>query len=61
MKILRNVARCRKCDTILESMHVHDWVSCECGNFVDGGREYLRRGGAPEDIEEMSVYEEKKG
>lgn len=43
---------------LLTSRYVHEWVECLCGNFVDGGREYLRRGGRVEDLEEMSEFEE---
>lgn len=44
-KLTRNAAKCLLCDTVIESKHVHDCVSCKCGNlFVDGGLEYLRRG-----------------
>lgn len=43
--ILSNAAKCLKCDTVVESKHVHDFVRCPCGNvFVDGGLDYLRRG-----------------
>ena len=59
-KIVRNRIRCKKCDTILESKHRHDFVSCDCGTFTDGGTEYLRRGwagGEYEDaIEELDEY-----
>jgi len=45
-KITRNAALCMKCDTLIESKHVHDFVSCKCGAIaVDGGHEYLRRVG----------------
>jgi hypothetical protein len=57
-KILRNAARCKKCNTIIESKSVHDFVVCKCGAiFVDGGHEYLRRGGILEEIEELSKVE----
>ncbi len=53
--ILTNKARCCKCGDAIESKHVHDFVACKCGAiFVDGGKDYLRRGGEPEDIEELS-------
>jgi hypothetical protein len=55
MTITRNAARCRKCDTVIESRSVHDFVSCKCGAiFVDGGLDYLRVGGNPEDFESLS-------
>lgn len=48
--------------TIIESKHVHDFVGYEDANgytyYVDGGKEYLKRGytpGAPP-AEELSVY-----
>jgi hypothetical protein len=47
MKIIHNRVRCKKCLTVLESKHRHDFVSCPCGVFVDGGHEYLR-GGYPD-------------
>ena len=56
--ITKNSARCKKCDTVLTSTHRHDWVACECGNFVDGGLDYLRRGGDPKDMEDLSTYAE---
>ena len=44
-KILKNTAQCGECGDIIESRHRHDFVSCTCGSlFVDGGRDYLRRG-----------------
>jgi len=53
--ITRNRARCRKCDTIIESFSVHDFKYCKCrAIFVDGGREYARRGGELENCEELS-------
>ncbi len=40
-----NKCRCKKCNDVIESKHVHDFVSCSCGGiFTDGGREYIRRG-----------------
>jgi hypothetical protein len=42
--ILRNAVRCKKCNTVLESKSVHNFVQCPCGVFVDGGLEYLRGG-----------------
>ena len=57
--ILKNKAQCRKCDDIIESKHRHDFVRCKCGAiFVDGGRDYLRRGGERIDIIELSETDE---
>src|SRR5690606_41550089 len=42
-----------------ESTHVHHYAPCECGRVAaDGGREYLRRRGHPDDFDELSEYEE---
>ena len=50
--IVRNAARCRRCETVIESRHRHDFVWCKCGAiFVDGGTDYLRAGGNPADFE----------
>ena len=57
-KIVRNAARCRRCDTIVESRHVHDFAMCKCGAiFVDGGTCYARAGGNPEDFESLLEVE----
>jgi len=37
-------ALCLTCGYILISEHVHDFVSCDCGNFIDGGLDYTRMG-----------------
>ena len=43
----RSALHCLKCDNVIYSVHVHDFHNCPCGNvFVDGGRDYLRYGGA---------------
>lgn len=57
-KILVNKARCKKCGDVLESKTVHDYKKCSCGAIsVDGGLEYIRRGGDPDDCEELVEYE----
>lgn len=52
-RLTRNAIRCKSCNTIIESKHRHDFVSCPCGAvFVDGGLDYFRAGwpgGKPED------------
>jgi len=59
-KIKTNKARCKKCLDVIESRYRHDFVRCKCGAiFVDGGIDYLRRGGNPEDFEDLSVYYKK--
>ena len=60
--IVKNAAKCRTCGTVLESKTRHDWVSCPCGNFVDGGTAYLRRGFmTPDALEELSITTEDEG
>lgn len=40
----RNRAQCKKCKAVIESLHVHDFKTCDCGSIhVDGGPEYNRR------------------
>lgn len=54
-KIIRNQIMCRKCGDIIESEHRHDVKSCSCKSCsVDGGRDYLRRGGDREDWQELN-------
>ena len=54
-KIIRNAAQCRKCGDVIESKHRHDFKWCSCHSiFVDGGTDYIRRGGKLEDIIELS-------
>jgi hypothetical protein len=54
--IISNRGKCLLCGDIIESKHVHDYVTCKCGKFsVDGGRDYLRRSfGKMEEWEELS-------
>ena len=60
-KILVNKIQCKKCNDIIESKNVHDFKWCNCKSIaVDGGLEYLRRVGNPEDIIELSKFEIKK-
>lgn len=62
MVIIRNSAKCLTCGDEIESTFRHDFVSCTCGAiFVDGGKDYLRRGfrqGAQ--YEDTSITEEDK-
>ena len=61
-KITRNAIKCKVCGEVIESKHCHDWQCCKCfrdsggakGCFVDGGDSYLRRGGNPDEYEELS-------
>lgn len=56
-RITRNLIRCRKCNTIIESVHRHDFKWCPCGQtYVDGGKDYVRIGGALDSIEVLTEY-----
>ena len=58
--ILINRARCVKCNQVVESETRHHFASCRCGQmFVDGGTDYLRRGG--KFIEESWVESKESG
>ena len=51
-----NVVRCRKCGDSPRSFWRHDYKQCECGAVaVDGGSDYSRIIGNPEDYEKMIV------
>jgi hypothetical protein len=53
--IIENAAICNKCNDFIVSKTRHDFVECSCGAiFVDGGQEYLRRGGDHTNILDMS-------
>lgn len=44
MAIIRNSAKCLRCEDHIESKHRHDFVTCKCGAIsVDGGKEYFKR------------------
>lgn len=60
-KIARNRVKCKLCGDVIESKRRHDFVNCKCGEcFTDGGTSYIRRGGNPDDMIDMSEYEEDK-
>jgi hypothetical protein len=59
--ITRNAAQCVRCGDTIESKHRHDFQSCSCGAiFVDGGLEYVRSRGNPEDFRDLSSGETMK-
>ena len=61
-KLIRNVARCAKCNTVIESRYTHDFVWCECkAIFTDGGTHYIRRGGDLEALIDLSEFVEVEG
>jgi hypothetical protein len=44
--------RCLNCLDVIESMHRHDFHYCSCkAVFIDGGNDYTRIGGHPQDWE----------
>lgn len=53
--IKRNAFKCKKCGEVVESKTVHDLQTCKCGNFTNGGHEYVRRGGNIDDMEDISI------
>jgi len=59
-KILINKAQCLVCGDIVESRSRHDFRYCSCGAmFVDGGKEYLRRGAKNFSlVKELSEYQD---
>lgn len=58
IKIMVNKIRCKKCGDVIESKSVHDFKFCKCESVaVDGGYNYLRRLGEPENWEDLSEYE----
>jgi hypothetical protein len=65
-RITRNIIRCKLCNKLLESRDQHDFQSCKCGTFVDGGTAYLRCGWQSgktmdECIEFLTEYTDKGG
>lgn len=63
MRVLkRNAIRCLLCGDVVESKLVHDFQQCRCGAcFCDGGHEYVRIGGDPNNIELLLEYEDVPG
>ena len=56
-KLIRNSIKCKRCGDIIESKSRHNFVECSCGAcFVDGGLDYCRIGGDPENIELLTEY-----
>lgn len=52
MRLIRNAIRCRKCNEVIESKSVHHSALCSCKSVgIDGGLEYNRMMGEPEDYE----------
>lgn len=59
MAIIKNKAKCLKCGDIIESKHTHDFVWCKCESIaVDGGKDYLKRVGELDNMQELSEFTE---
>jgi hypothetical protein len=64
MNIQINKIQCNDCKEVIESTHRHHFVGCRCYNesagldgvYIDGGRDYLRRGGM--NYTDLSEYED---
>ena len=57
-RIRINRIKCLKCGDIITSETVHDFKWCSCHSCaVDGGTDYLRRCGNPDEWEDMSEIE----
>ncbi len=42
---MKNRAKCKLCQEVIESFHRYDYVTCKCGEvIVDGGNDYFRCG-----------------
>lgn len=55
---MHNRLQCAKCLDVIESKSVHDFKLCTCQSiFVDGGLDYPRWGGEPENIIDLREYE----
>ena len=60
-RIICNKIQCVHCKEIIESYSEHDFKMCQCGACgVDGGHDYLKRIGNPEDYVELSIVGEIK-
>ena len=57
-KLIRNRARCKQCNDIIESALPDAYVECSCGAiYLDGGAERPTAGGSAVDFDDMSEYE----
>ncbi len=61
-KIISNKIQCKHCGEIIESKHIHEFVTCKCETCsVDGGHYHLSRSyknSPEEDFVELSEVEE---
>lgn len=59
MVIIENKVQCRLCGSVLISRSRRDLQVCKCGAIlIEGGLEYLRKGGKKENIIELSTFTE---
>lgn len=60
--VVLNMAQCKKCGVVVVSTHRHDYRTCKCGAIaVDGGRDYVRLAGNPDDIYVLTVTKGEDG
>lgn len=60
-KIKVNKIKCTHCNDVIESVHTHDFKTCQCGTVsIDGGKSYLKRSFkySPSDYIDLSEYED---
>ena len=61
-KIISNKIQCKHCGEVIESKHIHEFVTCKCETCsVDGGHYHLSRSyknSPEEDYIELSEVEE---
>lgn len=61
-KIISNKIQCKHCGEIIESKHIHEFVTCKCkACSADGGHYHLSRtykNSSEEDFIELSEVEE---
>lgn len=58
-ELIKNAFYCKKCKMTVEPKSVHDYQKCKCGNFTDGGLDYIRRGGNTADMEDRCEWKDK--
>lgn len=63
MKVIKkNAIRCKLCGDIIESNFLHDFKECSCGACAcDGGHDYVKISGNPDDYEILTEYKDVKG
>lgn len=55
--IWSNSIKCKKCNTVIRSKNLHNYVTCKCGAIsIDGGSWHSNVNGYPEDMENLVEY-----